>query len=95
VTGGEIQQAGKAFKHSYASITWIRFHGSFAFRAKLSAFVVPADGRLAPRTKGKLGRFARSVKPVKVRFQKLTKPKLAKPNWVAVFSRCSVKTMTD
>ena len=23
--------------------------GSFAFRAKLSAFVVPADGRLAPR----------------------------------------------
>ena len=23
--------------------------GSFAFRAKLSAFVVPVDGRLAPR----------------------------------------------
>jgi hypothetical protein len=52
---------------SYASITWIRFHGSSAFRAELSAFVVPADGRLAPRMNGKLGSFAHSVKPAKIR----------------------------
>jgi len=29
---------------SYASITWIRFYGSSAFRAELSAFVAPRCG---------------------------------------------------
>jgi len=37
--GGPI---GRAQAPSYASITWIRFNGSFAFRAKLSAFAPPA-----------------------------------------------------
>jgi hypothetical protein len=65
---------------SYASITWIRFHGSSAFRAELSAFVVPADGRLAPRIDGKLGSFARSVKSVKIRFQKFYTAKAGQTN---------------
>jgi hypothetical protein len=44
-----LKKGGGHAVPSYASITWIRFHGSSAFRAELSAFVVPADGRLAPR----------------------------------------------
>ena len=38
VSGGGNQ---KTHGLSYASITWIRFYGSSAFRAELSAFVVP------------------------------------------------------
>ena len=48
VSGGAEKE--KAISNSYASITWIRFYGSSAFRAELSAHVVPADGRLAPRS---------------------------------------------
>ncbi len=47
---------------SYASITWIRFYGSSAFRAELSAFVAPVDGRLAPHLWARLGRCIQSVK---------------------------------
>jgi hypothetical protein len=53
---------GEGIVAPFAGIIRIRFNGSSAFRAKLSAFVVPADGRLAPRTSEKLGSFARSVK---------------------------------
>jgi hypothetical protein len=40
-----------------------QFFGSPAFRAELSAFVVPADGRLAPHLWTRLGRTNDSVKP--------------------------------
>ena len=63
---GSPPLGGRAQAPSFASITWIRFRGSSAFRAELSAFVVPADGRLAPRINGKLGLFAHSVKPAKI-----------------------------
>jgi hypothetical protein len=59
---------GKESQHPFASITWIRFNGSFAFRAKLSAFIVPTDGRLAPRTLFKVGQFGWKVKRVAVGF---------------------------
>jgi hypothetical protein len=75
-----LKKGGRHAVPSYASITWIRFHGSSAFRAELSAFVVPADGRLAPRIDGKLGRFARSVKPAKIRFQKFYTAKAGQTN---------------
>ena len=39
-----------------------QFFGSPAFRAELSAFVVPADGRLAPHLEVRLGRSPRRVK---------------------------------
>jgi hypothetical protein len=63
-------EAGKEFGFSYASITWVRFNGSFAFRAKLSAFIVQMDGRLAPRTLSKIGRFGWKVKRTAVGFLK-------------------------
>ncbi len=59
---------GKKLQHPFASITWIRFNGSFAFRAKLSAFIVPTDGRLAPRTMSKVGQFGWKVKWMAVGF---------------------------
>jgi len=48
----------------YASITWIRLNGSPAFRAELSAFVVPVDRRLAPLNDAKLGRGSCAVKAI-------------------------------
>jgi len=39
-----------------------QFFGSSAFRAELSAFVVPADGRLAPHLLARLGRCRQPVK---------------------------------
>jgi Mg2+-importing ATPase len=65
-------EAGKEFDFSYASITWVRFNGSFAFRAKLSAFIVQTDGRLAPRTLSKVGRFGWKVKRATVGVLKKT-----------------------
>jgi hypothetical protein len=49
-------------KNPFASITWSRFNGSSAFRAELSAFVVPLsrrNGRLAPRNQAQASTASR------------------------------------
>ncbi len=45
----KVGRGGPSQGASYASITWIRFNGSSAFRAELSAFAAcKQDDRLAP-----------------------------------------------